>query len=75
MYQFGLGIPQDLTLAKRLYQRSIELDPSTTTTPVTIVLQSLSVHKWLLEMPPLEEIKRRTLRDPRTHVQLASAHV
>eukprot|EP00392_Amoebophrya_sp_AT5.2_P001253 g1255.t1 len=68
MYQFGLGIPQDLTLAKRLYQRSIELDPSTTTTPVTIVLQSLSVHKWLLEMPPLEEIKRRTLRDPRTHL-------
>lgn len=68
MYQFGLGIPQDLALSKRLYQRSIELDPSTVQTPITIVLHALAIHKWFLEFPPLKEIKSRMIEDLRTHV-------
>ena len=51
MHQFGLGIPQDFALAKKLYTRSMELDPSTTSAPVQIILNVLWAQEWLLEWP------------------------
>merc|ERR1711939_734622 len=69
MYQFGKGIGKDLKLARRLYQRCKELDPSTDVkTPINIVLALLSAHEAYDSMSPKEVIFAKMRRDMRVHV-------
>ncbi|CAL8462358.1 g1891 [Coccomyxa elongata] len=45
MHEFGAGLPQDLHLAKRFYDKSLEAQPDATV-PVQLALLSLSLHNW-----------------------------
>merc|ERR1712187_699598 len=51
MYQFGLGVAQDLHTAKQHYHRCREVDPSGVHTPVTMVLLALGAHMLYLRVP------------------------
>jgi TPR repeat protein len=68
MHQFGLGVAQDLHLAKRHYHRCREVDPGGVHAPTTLVLLLLAVHMQLLRMPPTEELCNRLLADIRVHI-------
>lgn len=68
MHQFGLGVSQDLHLAKRHYQRCQEVDPAGVHAPVSIVLFSLSVQMYLLQLPPLDVFMSRLSSDLRVHI-------
>lgn len=68
MYQFGLGVAQDLHLAKRHYHRCREVDPGGVHVPITMVLVVLGAHMHYLRMPSKEQLCDRVLTDLRVHV-------
>lgn len=68
MHQFGLGVPQDLHLAKRNYQRSVEVDPGGVHAPVQMMLLLLHMHSRFMQMPEFEELKSALLADLRFHL-------
>lgn len=68
MYQFGLGVAQDLNVAKQHYFRCREVDPSGQHTPVTLVLFSLGLHMYWLRVPPGPVLTERLFRDERIHI-------
>jgi TPR repeat protein len=70
MHQFGLGVAQDLHLAKRHYHRCREVDPGGVHAPITLVLLLLGGHMQFLRLPPKEELMVRLLADLRVHVLL-----
>jgi SEL1 protein len=45
MHQFGAGLPQDLALAKRYYDKASELQPDAWL-PVSLALYGLGLHTW-----------------------------
>merc|ERR1711918_112814 len=75
MHQFSLGVPQDVHLAKRNYQRCVEVDPSGVHTPVMFMLLMLSAHSHYLKMPTAEEIGNSLIADVRFHVLLMNVAV
>lgn len=75
MHQFSLGVPQDLHLAKRNYQRCVEVDPSGVHTPVMFMLLVLGAHSHYLKMPTAEEIGNSLVADVRFHVLLMNVAV
>mmetsp|Transcript_38275 Transcript_38275/g.89894 ORF Transcript_38275/g.89894 Transcript_38275/m.89894 type:complete len:747 (-) Transcript_38275:95-2335(-) len=70
MHQFGLGVSQDLHLAKRHYQRCREVDPGGVHAPVTIAMAVLTMHAALLRLPAQEELLARVFADVRVHILL-----
>lgn len=68
MHQFGLGVAQDLHMAKRHYHRSREVDPSGVHAPVTFSLISLGAHMLWLRIPPWPELMDRLTSDMRFHL-------
>lgn len=68
MHQFGLGVPQDMHLAKQHYFRSREVDPSGLHTPVTLGLSFLAAHTIYLRLPHGEVLLERLLGDTRVHL-------
>lgn len=68
MHQFGLGVAQDLHLAKQHYLRSQEVDPGGLQTPVTMVLMALSWHMSLHRFPPWPVFADRLCADIRVHL-------
>jgi len=68
MHQFGLGVAQDLHMAKRHYHRCREVDPSGVHTPVTMVLMLLGAHMFFLQVPPSDQLLDRLFADVRVHV-------
>lgn len=47
MHEYGAGVPEDLALAKRNYDKAKELMPGATA-PVQLALISLWLHGWLV---------------------------
>jgi len=70
MHQFGMGVAQDLHLAKRHYHRCREVDPGGIHAPITMVLLLLGAHMQFLRMPPKEELCARLVEDIRVHILL-----
>lgn len=70
MHQFGIGIAQDLNLAKQHYFRCREVDPSGLHAPVTLALAALACHLRYLRFPTPEELKERLFSDLRSHMLL-----
>lgn len=68
MHQFGLGVSQDLHLAKRHYHRCREVDPGGIHTPITFVLLLLGGHMYFLRVPPMQELLDRLFADVRSHI-------
>jgi TPR repeat protein len=68
MHQFGLGVAQDLHLAKRHYHRCREVDPGGVHAPITLVLLLLGCHMQFVRLPPAEELFERLAEDLRVHV-------
>mmetsp|Transcript_96161 Transcript_96161/g.276251 ORF Transcript_96161/g.276251 Transcript_96161/m.276251 type:complete len:717 (-) Transcript_96161:43-2193(-) len=68
MYQFGLGVAQDLQTAKQHYQRCREVDPSGLQVPVTLVLLALGAHMTFLRLPPWPVLLERIFSDVRAHM-------
>jgi hypothetical protein len=68
MYQFGLGVKQDLHTAKQHYHRCREVDPSGIHTPVTMVLVGLGIHMQYLRLPGKEKLFERLIADTRFHI-------
>lgn len=70
MYQFGLGSAPDLNLARKLYKRCIEIDPSTVQTPINVVLFGLTLHAELLSWRRVDwnAVRREILGDSRAHL-------
>mmetsp|Transcript_88273 Transcript_88273/g.248548 ORF Transcript_88273/g.248548 Transcript_88273/m.248548 type:complete len:752 (-) Transcript_88273:241-2496(-) len=68
MHQFGLGVVQDLNLAKQRYHRCREVDPSGLHTPVTLMLVLLGAHMLFSRLPPWNIVLERILADVRVHV-------
>lgn len=67
MHQFGFGVSQDLHLARRHYQRCLEIDPSGVHTPITVMLILLTAHAWFLDLPPNEKLQAAFMNDQRSH--------
>lgn len=68
MHEFGAGLPQDLHLAKRYYDKALESQPDTWV-PVLLALCGLWVHRWWLDVKPylpdrLDFIKQRLFMLP-----------
>lgn len=70
MHQFGIGIPQDLNLARQHFFRCREVDPSGLHAPVTLALTLLACHLRYLRLPTPDEFKERFFADLRSHVLL-----
>lgn len=70
MHQFGIGIAQDLNLAKQHYFRCREVDPSGLHAPVQLALAALAIHGRYLRLPRPEELKERLAADLRCHMLL-----
>ncbi|CAE7036183.1 SEL1L [Symbiodinium sp. KB8] len=68
MHQFGIGIVQDLNMAKQHYFRCREVDPSGLHAPVTMALAALAGHVLYLRLPSQEEMIKRLSADVRLHV-------
>mmetsp|Transcript_136326 Transcript_136326/g.271906 ORF Transcript_136326/g.271906 Transcript_136326/m.271906 type:complete len:699 (+) Transcript_136326:78-2174(+) len=68
MHHFGIGAERDVVLARRYYNRCLEIDPGSVQTPVALMLSLLAFQVFLLEMPPATALARSLLMDPRTHV-------
>jgi TPR repeat protein len=68
MYQFGVGVPRDVPLARRYYRRCFEVDPSGVQMPVSAMLLLLTAQVYWLEMPPAQEMLDASLGDVRTHL-------
>eukprot|EP00913_Durusdinium_trenchii_P000313 g286.t1 len=51
MYQFGIGVEQDLPMAGRFYGQGAEADPGGVQTPITIMSTVLSFQSYLAEIP------------------------
>lgn len=68
MHQFGLGVSQDLHLAKRHYHRCREVDPGGVHTPITMVLLVLGLHMYFLRVPPIQVLLERLFADTRSHI-------
>eukprot|EP00929_Paragymnodinium_shiwhaense_P077852 TRINITY_DN4018_c0_g2_i1.p1 TRINITY_DN4018_c0_g2~~TRINITY_DN4018_c0_g2_i1.p1 ORF type:complete len:758 (-),score=174.75 TRINITY_DN4018_c0_g2_i1:89-2362(-) len=68
MHQFGLGVAQDLNLAKQHYHRCREVDPTGLHTQITFVLLFLGLHMSILRAPPMEVVMDRLLNEVRVHV-------
>lgn len=68
MHQFGLGVAQDLHLAKRHYHRCREVHPDGVHVPVTLVLLLLGVHMAWLRVPAADELISRLFNDVRVHM-------
>merc|ERR1712232_533716 len=68
MHQFGLGVAQDLNLAKQHYHRCREVDPTGLHTQITVVLLFLGLHMAILRAPPAEVILHRLMGDMRVHI-------
>merc|ERR1719373_372934 len=67
MYQFGLGVSQDLNMAKQHYHRCREMDPNGMHVPVTIVLLVLVLHRHYASLPPWKTAMARVAADLRVH--------
>jgi len=65
MYQFGVGIAQDLNIAKRHYQKCFEVDPSLVATPITLMLWWLQFQMVAEKLPTQEEFFQRVSEDLR----------
>eukprot|EP00440_Ansanella_granifera_P015756 gb/GFBE01017113.1/.p1 GENE.gb/GFBE01017113.1/~~gb/GFBE01017113.1/.p1 ORF type:complete len:786 (+),score=154.08 gb/GFBE01017113.1/:1-2358(+) len=68
MHQFGIGISQDMHMAKQHYFRCREVDPAGVHAPVGMALAALAGHVMYLRMPEREQLARRLLSDFRVHV-------
>mmetsp|Transcript_77753 Transcript_77753/g.172166 ORF Transcript_77753/g.172166 Transcript_77753/m.172166 type:complete len:720 (-) Transcript_77753:49-2208(-) len=68
MHQFGLGVAQDLHIAKQHYHRCREVDPSGLHTPVTMVLVLLGLHMIFLRCPTKRKLFERLFADARVHI-------
>jgi len=68
MYQFGIGVPRDMPVARRYYRRCFEVDPAGVEAPVTLMLALLAVQVFVVEMPPLHVLGGALLADSRTHI-------
>jgi len=68
MHQFGLGVSQDLHMAKQHYHRCREVDPGGLQTPVSIVLALLGMHMFFLRLPAWRVLWQRLSVDFRVHV-------
>lgn len=68
MYQFGIGVPRDMPVARRYYRRCFEVDPAGVEAPVTLMLALLAVQVFVIEMPPLNALGEALLADSRTHI-------
>jgi len=70
MYQFGIGVPQDLQLARRHYHKCLEIDPSSVQAPVGLILVFHSLHLWFDACPSLQDLQDAFLMDARAHLGL-----
>ncbi|CAJ1368288.1 unnamed protein product [Effrenium voratum] len=70
MHQFGIGIGQDLNMAKQHYFRCREVDPIGLHAPVTIALATLACHVLYTRLPNGDELMARLSADVRVHVLL-----
>lgn len=70
MYQFGLGVPMDLSVARRNYHRCLEVDPSGVHTPVSVMLIVLTFHGFFLRLPNPDAALDALTSDPRIHLIL-----
>lgn len=68
MHQFGIGAERDAVLARRYYNRCLEIDPGGVQAPVVFALSVLALQVFLLELPPANMLARSLLMDARTHV-------
>ncbi|CEL93954.1 unnamed protein product [Vitrella brassicaformis CCMP3155] len=64
MYQYGMGVQQDLHLAKRHYERVLEIDPTGPRTPVQLSLLLLAAYGMYVETD-WKQLVRTYLRDYR----------
>eukprot|EP00435_Cladocopium_sp_Y103_P063319 s376_g24.t3 len=71
MYQFGVGVEQDLPLAQRFYGQSAEADPGAVQTPLAIMMGVLALQHFLAELPELEACVATVSADVRFHILLA----
>lgn len=71
MYQFGVGVEQDLPLAQRFYGQSAEADPGAVQTPLAIMMAVLALQHFLAEVPELEAYVATVSADVRFHILLA----
>lgn len=70
MHQFGLGVAQDMHMAKQHYFRCQEVDPHGLHMPVALGLLSLTLHMTYLRLPPLQDLVGRLTSDVRVHLLL-----
>jgi len=68
MHQFGIGIHQDMHMAKQHYFRCREVDPSGLHMPVTMALAALATHAMFLRVPNRDQLMDRLLVDNRVHL-------
>eukprot|EP00930_Biecheleria_cincta_P047170 TRINITY_DN32647_c0_g1_i1.p1 TRINITY_DN32647_c0_g1~~TRINITY_DN32647_c0_g1_i1.p1 ORF type:complete len:809 (-),score=166.18 TRINITY_DN32647_c0_g1_i1:113-2539(-) len=70
MHEFGIGISQDMHMAKQHYFRCREVDPSGLHAPVTMALAALAGHVVYQRLPTRELLAERLLQDMRVHILL-----
>lgn len=68
MYQFGVGVPRDIPLARRYYRRCFEVHPDGVQAPMLIMLGLLAMQVFWLEMPTMKAMSTALLADMRTHI-------
>mmetsp|Transcript_39351 Transcript_39351/g.113919 ORF Transcript_39351/g.113919 Transcript_39351/m.113919 type:complete len:773 (-) Transcript_39351:4-2322(-) len=68
IYHFGVGVPHDLSLARRYYHRCLELDPSGVQSPVLVMLTALALQNLALSLPSVRYIVSAFASDLRVHV-------
>ena len=70
MHQFGVGVEPSTPLARRYYNRCLEVDPGGVQAPVMLMLVLLSLQALLSELPAADALADALLGDLRTHVLL-----
>jgi len=65
MYQFGVGIAQDLNVARRHYQKCFEVDPNLVATPITLMLWWLQFQMYAQQLPSQEVFLQNISEDLR----------
>lgn len=67
MHQFGIGVAQDLALARRYYDRCADLDPKGVQSPAMLMLAALAVQSTVSGLPSGAELQQALAHDLRAH--------
>jgi len=68
MHQFGVGVAPNAPLARKHYDRCLEVDPEGVRVPVAVMLWLLRAQACFAALPPARRIASALLSDVRAHV-------